>query len=272
MQNLKQNTATICVVNYKTLDLTRLCLRSIRKFTDYPYKVLVVDNNSQDKSTDYLKGLKWIQLVERFDKTNDSSGGYAHAAALDMALDICDTEYFIAMHSDTFVHKHGWLGELMKFFEEKSNIACVGGGKCEIENPFRRFFKMISDFKTIKRKMLCKADPIGMYRYYNRTVCSIYKTEVLKREKLSFLMDRDKGLTVGKKLYFELVDRGYKTIELPDSFMKKYIWHLAHATQVINKGEFNISKRTQNRINRVIDKLLNSNEVKEISGDSSLDN
>jgi hypothetical protein len=39
--------ATICVVNYKTLDLTRLCLRSIRKYTSRPYEMMVADNHSR---------------------------------------------------------------------------------------------------------------------------------------------------------------------------------------------------------------------------------
>ena len=48
MPELVKGKATICIPNYKTLDFTRLCLRSIRKFTKYPYEVIVVDNNSQD--------------------------------------------------------------------------------------------------------------------------------------------------------------------------------------------------------------------------------
>ena len=43
MSNLIKGKATICIVNYKTQEFTRLCLRSIRKFTKYPYEVIVVD-------------------------------------------------------------------------------------------------------------------------------------------------------------------------------------------------------------------------------------
>ncbi len=262
---------TICVVNYKTLDLTRLCLRSIRKYTKYPYKVLVIDNHSRDESTEYLKSLEWIEFVERTDEANDSSGGYAHAAALDMGLAMCDTEFFMAMHSDTLVHKAGWLTELMSHFEENEKMACVGGGKCEPQPLWREMLKKATDFKTFKRKLLRTPDPVGIYRYYNRTVCSIYRTEVLKNENLSFLMDREKGLTVGKKLYFELVDRGYKTVELPDRVTEKFLWHLSHATQVINEGEFNLRKRTRKKIHRLLNHIMSSPQVVEIASDTSLD-
>ena len=39
---------------------------AIRKFTTkIPIEVIVVDNGSEDESLDYLRGLKWIQLIER---------------------------------------------------------------------------------------------------------------------------------------------------------------------------------------------------------------
>jgi cellulose synthase/poly-beta-1,6-N-acetylglucosamine synthase-like glycosyltransferase len=268
---MEKDAVTICVVNYKTLDLTRLCLRSIRQYTDYPCKVMVIDNDSQDASTDYLKSLKWIQFVSRTEKSNPGDGGYAHAAALDLGLSLCKTEYFMAMHSDTFVHCPGWLTELMRYFKENPEVVCVGGGKCELTTPWREWLKNIADFKTLKRKWLKTPDPLGVYRYYNRTVCSIYRTDLLKKEKLSFLMDREKGLTVGKKLYFELVDRGYRTVELSDRTMRRYLWHLAHATQVVNAGEFQLRDRTVRKTRRLLDEIMTSEPVRQIMSDERLD-
>ena len=103
MSSLIKDKTTICVVNYKTLDLTRLCLRSIRKFTKYPCEVIVVDNNSQDKSLEYLKSLNWITLIERHPKPDEPGGGYAHAAGLDLCLENCNTDFFVSLNTDTFV-------------------------------------------------------------------------------------------------------------------------------------------------------------------------
>jgi cellulose synthase/poly-beta-1,6-N-acetylglucosamine synthase-like glycosyltransferase len=271
MDKQQQSRVTICVVNYKTLDLTRLCLRSIRKYTRIPCDVIVVDNDSQDASTEYLRSLPWIRLIERKDKTSDSSGGYAHAAALDMALAQTQTEFFVAMHSDTFVHRDNWLNDLLALFGNDPKIACVGAGKVEMTPVWELWLKKMTDFKTLGRKLLGTPDPLGLHRYYNRTVCSIYRTEVLKKEQLSFLMDRDKGLTVGKKLYFELIDRGYKTVQLSDGYMKRCLYHLAHATQVVNSEEFNLRKRTVEKVNRRIDKIMQSDHVRQILADASLD-
>ena len=271
MSELIKGKATICIVNYKTFDFTRLCLRSIRKFTSYPYEVIVVDNNSQDQSLEYLKRLGWICLIERRPKAAEPGGGYDHAVALDLGLQMCNTEFFISMHSDTFVQKYNWLTDLSSYFANNKNVACVGSGKIELTPKWRNLLKKATDFRTFKRRLLRETDHLGKYRYYNRTICCLYRTDLLRSENLSFLMDRDKGLTGGKKLYFELLDRGYKTVELPPSIMSQYIIHLAHATQVVNPDEFTLRKRTTKKCNRLVDKILSLPAIQNILADESLD-
>jgi hypothetical protein len=84
-------------------------------------------------------------------------------------------------------------------------------------------------------------------------------------------MGRDKGLTGGKKLYFELVDRGYKTIELPSATIGRFVYHLAHATQVVNRKEFTLRKRTVRKCSRLVDEVMSSARVQSILADDSLD-
>jgi len=271
MSHLVKGRATICVVNYKTFEFTRLCLRSIRKFTRYPYDVVVVDNNSRDESLEYLTRLSWIRLLQRPTVPEEPSGGYAHAAGLDLGLQNCNTEFFVTMHSDTFVQKDNWLTVLIDHFDGDESIACVGSGKIELSPKWRIILKKATDWRTFKRKLLREPDPLGMHRYYNRTICCAYRTDILREENLSFLMDRDKGLTVGKKLYFELVDRGYNTVELPPSVMKQYVVHLAHATQAINPAEFTLKNKTVRKCFQRINSVLSSGLIKELLNDNSLD-
>jgi len=271
MSELVKDKATICIVNYKTLDFTRLCLRSIRRFTRYPYEIIVVDNDSQDASVEYLRGLRWIRLIERRADSGRAGGGYAHAAALDLGLQNCNTEFFVAMHSDTIIHKDNWLTELIDCFGEDENVACVGSDKIELTPKWQILLKKVTDWRTFKRKLLREPDPFGKYRYYNRTICCLYRAVVLRRERLSFLIDKDKGLTVGQKLYFELVDRGYRTVELSPFVMGRYVIHLAHATQAINPDEFSLRKKTIRKCNRLVEKVMSSAIVQSILADDSLD-
>ena len=201
----------------------------------------------------------------------DPGGGYAHAAGLDLGLANCNTEFFISMHSDTIVQKDNWLTRLISYFGSDENIACVGSGKLELMPVWRNLLKKATDLRTIKRKLLYEPDPIGKLRYYNRTICCIYRTDILRREKLSFLMDNDKGLTGGKKLYFELIDRGYKTVELAPSIMGQYVIHLAHATQAVNPQEFTLRKKTIRKYNKIVDKVMSQKIVQNILNDKSLD-
>jgi hypothetical protein len=98
-----------------------------------------------------------------------------------------------------------------------------------------------------------------------------YRTEVLRREQLSFTMDMDKGVTPGKRLYFELVDRSYRTVELPMRVMARHVIHLAHATQVVNLQEFSVRRKTARKCNRLIHKVLSAEPARSILADESLD-
>ena len=271
MSELVKGKATICIPNYKTLDFTKLCLRSIRKFTKYSYEVIVVDNDSRDESLEYLKGLKWIRLVEQRGG-DELTGSYAEATALDLGLQMCGSEFFVVMHSDTFVKRDDWLAELIDYFGSNESVSCVGSDKIELTPRWRILLKKVTDFKAFKRRILREPEARGIFRYHNRTICCIYRTDVLRRENLSFLMGKEEGLTAGQKLYFELVDRGYKTVELPPSIMGQFVYHLAHATQVVNPQEFKLAKKATRKCDRTIDKVLSLEIMQDILTDESLDN
>lgn len=271
MSQLMNNKATICIVNYKTLDLTRLCLRSIRKFTNYPYEVIVVDNDSADESLEYLRRLKWIRLIERTRDPGKPKGSYDQGAALDLGLANCNTEFYVVMHSDTFVKKTGWLTELICRFNNDPSIACVGSGKIELTPRWRQMLKKFTDFKAMIREISGTSMQKEQLRYYNRSICCLYRTEVLRHEGLSFLTGNSEGFTVGQKLYYELVDRGLQTVELPPSVMGRYIVHLAHATQVINPREFELRAKTHRKFTKIIDRAMSSEIIRDILADNLLD-
>ena len=257
---------TICIVNYKTEELTRLCLRSIRKFTkDRPYEVIVVDNDSGDASLDYLRSRSWIKLIERPGQVV-KSGSWAHGTALDIGLGNTSSEFFMAMHSDTFVHRDGWLSEIANLADGKPEVACVGGGKLDLTPRWQILLKQATDVNLWIKKLRSnkRSD------FYIRTICALYRTEILRKENLRFAMNVDDGVTCGKQLYYELADRGYKTIPLQPYKMAEYIYHLAHATMVLNP-EFTVRKRTEKKCRRELMHILNAPLAREILNNSSLD-
>ncbi|OGV46402.1 MAG: hypothetical protein A2017_01950 [Lentisphaerae bacterium GWF2_44_16] len=265
-KNLEPGKVSICIVNYKTEELTRLCLRSIRKFTKYPYEMIVVDNDSKDASLDYLRSLSWIKLIERPEGV-PKSGSWAQGTGLDLGLKAASSEFFLAMHSDTFVRKEGWLKWLVDFMLKDSALACAGSGKLEIKPTWQLFLKKYTDVQEWLRK-LNPSSPRN--DFYIRAICALYRTETLLNEDLNFTMKVDEGVTCGKQLYYELIDRKYKTLPISSYEMSEYVYHLAHATMVLNP-EFTVRKHTEKKCRKSLMALLNSNAVQSILKDDSLD-
>jgi hypothetical protein len=271
MEQFGKGKATLCIPNYKTPVLTKLCLRSIRKFTQYPYEVIVVDNDSADESLEYLRSLGWIRLIERPHKAGEPRGSFDEGSALDLGLAKRDTEFYVVMHSDTIVTRAGWLGELICYFEDDAGIACVGTGKLELTPQWLQWLKKITDVKALKRRILGSAAEKAKARYHNRSICCLYRTEILKKEGLSFLKGRELSLTTGQGLYFDLLDRSYRTVELKPSLMLQYVTHLTHATQAVNPEEFTIGPRDRRRYNKHMRRLTASGLMNELLNDDSLD-
>ena len=112
METNSQKEVTILVPNFRTLNITKICLRLLRRHTDLSRaKVVVVDNDSRDESLDYLRSIKWIELIERTSAPDDTPP-LSHSRALDLALSKVDTPYVLSIHTDTFVRRADWLDVL----------------------------------------------------------------------------------------------------------------------------------------------------------------
>ncbi len=267
---------TICVVNYKTEELTKLCLRSIRKYTkNENYEVVVVDNNSNDASLDYLRTVEWITLVERGPEEMDNgkganiTGSMAHGSALDCGYRAAskDSKYFIALHSDTFVKKEGWLRFLLDKFTDE-NTAVVGCGKLDLKPWWERNLKRCTDVKEWLRRL--KKNHRERAGFYIRSICACYRMDIFEKEDIWFTTGIVDGFTIGKKLYYEIVERGYRTVPIDEFKMASYIDHLAHATMVLNP-EFSTRKKTDKKYYKRLKKVLNRKIVHKILADTSLD-
>jgi len=102
--------ASILIVSYNNLALTRLCLDSIYRNTAYPnYEVIIVDNNSSDDSPSYLKAMSEIHDNLKV-ILNSTNNGFA--AANNQGLELSTGEYLILLNNDTIVPP-GWLSRLL---------------------------------------------------------------------------------------------------------------------------------------------------------------
>ena len=179
--SVEHPTVTILIPHYNTLDLVKLCLRSIRKYTDMnKIKIVVIDNCSDDDSICYLKSLNWITLINREIITGERPS-QAHSRALDLGMQSVSTEYVLSIHTDTIVCQQGWLEFLINKLEQDKNIAAVGSWKLEQKSSLKLLAKKIEKLwqtkilNPLRNKGFRELEGIGKNYYYLRSHCAMYK-------------------------------------------------------------------------------------------------
>ncbi len=263
---------SILIPNYKTPKLTKLCLRLIRKYTSLELaKVIVIDNDSRDQSSEYLRQLDWIELIERNTQT-DRSGPESHARALDDAMATVTTPYVLSIHTDTMVKNKHWLPFLLSHINSKGTVAGVGSWKLEAKPFVRRVAKSIERKVQTRYYHLTGKDDhaitgVGKNTYYLRSHCALYRADLIKQLGLTFM---DEHTTAGKALHDGLTKRGYEMIFLPSETLGQYVDHLNHATMVLNP-ELGARDRTVRNGLRRIKRGLKQLEADKILTDCSLD-
>jgi hypothetical protein len=136
--------ASIVIVTYNNLELTKLCLESVLRNTHYPnYEVIVVDNDSTDETRAYLRHMaaqhSQIQVI-----LNQNNGGFARANNQGIARSTGD--YLVLLNNDTIVPS-GWLSRLLRHLKNPS-IGMVGpvtnsvGNEATIAVPYQSSTEM----------------------------------------------------------------------------------------------------------------------------------
>ena len=267
-----QPMVTILIPHYKTLELTTLCLRLLRRHTDFnKAKIIVVDNDSQDASLNYLRKLSWIELIERKAILGESPT-QSHARALDMALARVTTPYVLSIHTDTLVKRPDWLEFLITQIEKDPHIAGVGSWKLELKPSWRQLLKLVEHsiqriYYSVIGKEKHGLQGIGENYYYLRSHCAMYRTRLLKKLNLYFA---DGDMVAGKIIHKRLRDAGYKMIFFPSSMLIRYIEHINHATTVLNP-QLSTRQKSIDKGMRRIEKSLERLNAKAILQDASLD-
>lgn len=251
---------TILLPNYRTPDLTKFCLRSLKKYTDLnKVEVLAIDNDSRDASTEYLRSLKWIRLFER-PRHDDETPPEMHSRSLDEALEMVDTPFVLVMHTDTIVIDPGWLDFLLGKITADDNIAGVGSWKLEYVSPWKHFLK--SAEKLIKKVFF----PDEKELRYLRSHCALYRTELLKKHTRGFF----DGVTAGASAHRMLEEAGYRMLFIESEELNKYVRHLNHATMILNReisGRRTGKPAARQRIAEELEQL----KYHEVLADDSLD-
>jgi len=268
---MTEKKATILVPNYKTEHITKVCLRLIRQYTSPELAdVIVIDNDSRDSSTEYLKTLDWIKLIERKPVPGET-GVQAHARALDLALNEVTTPYVVSIHTDTFVRRHDWLETLLAQFDGPA-IAGVGSWKLESKGRVRQLgiaFEQSCKFLLHRLFGYKRYNPnrLNLDARYLRSHCAVYRLDVIHKLNTHFA---DGDATAGKEMHYKMCAADYEMKFLSSAFLSKYLMHLNHATSVLNP-ELRRSAQTKSKEYNKIMQQLDAIDANRILADDSLD-
>jgi len=111
---------SIIILNWNGRELTRKCLKSIKKNTDYQnYEIIVVDQGSKDGSVEMIeKYFPNVMIIKNRKNVGFAAGnnqGFAKAKG----------KYFFMLSNDVMVTK-GWLTNVVNVAEADKYIASIG--------------------------------------------------------------------------------------------------------------------------------------------------
>ncbi len=263
---------TILIPNYRTPDITKICLRLLRKHTNpNRVRVIAIDNDSKDESLAYLRSLNWIELIER-PADPDDSPSMSHARALDLALERVDTPYVLSIHTDTFVKRDDWLDVLLAPFKEDDKVAGVGSWKLESKSRLALLGSAIERAWKMALFRLTGIRTFHVARYdasqhYLRSHCAIYRTDVIRKLGTSFA---DGESTAGSVMHRKMVEAGYRMVFLESEQLGQYVDHLNHATMVLNP-ELGSKRSSIRKGHKRIQQKMRGIDAMGILADTSLD-
>jgi len=236
-------------------------LRSIRRYTtETPYKVIVVDNGSSDGgSLEYLRGVKWIKLIERTEGISDIPGE-AHKEALDAGIAAASGEFLLSFHTDTIPIADGWLAWLVEQINSRERIGAAGTYKLERKKPLKRLEHWLKSLA--RRGEIPRAE-----RPYIRSHCALYRRSVLEELGLKFV---DETTATGQGVHLAIEDGGYESVLLSVGEMLRRVVHLNHGTMILIP-QLGARKSTIRKGHGRIGRFLDRAEVRGILQDDSLD-
>lgn len=148
---------SIIIVNYKTYELVRNCIDSIYKHSEgFTYEIIVVDNNSNDGSTENLKKKYTnVKVIE-----NRKNVGFGKAN--NIGVNYASGKYYFFLNSDTLLLNNA-IKYLYEYYKEKEQTIGVVG--CWLKNEQFEVTSSAGKFMSFKQ--------------YIQPIINVYKEKII---------------------------------------------------------------------------------------------
>jgi len=172
------STVAIIIVNWKKYDITLTCIESILNSTNSNFKIILVDNESDNKKVKNIKYRNEIEIIQ-----NKKNEGFAKAnnIGIDYALKN-NYDYTLLINNDTIVEKN--LIEVLLKTAQAKNFSVVQplilnyNGK-EIWNAGGRINYFFGNFIT-RKKLGNSLNSSHELTEWFTGCCCLFKTKIFK--------------------------------------------------------------------------------------------
>jgi GT2 family glycosyltransferase len=178
---------SIIIPTYNQLHFLKKCLKSIDKYTDLPYEVIVVDNASRDGTAAYLESLGGRV---RF-RVLPANMGFS--CAVNIGLMMAKGTTIVLLNNDALVTER-WLRNMLTCLESDPSIGMVGpvtnfiSGEQRIKVPYRR----VEDMPAFARRHNHSNPGLWRDTHWLRGFCMLFRRELF--EELGYF---DEGYELG---------------------------------------------------------------------------
>lgn len=131
-------TASIMMVTYNRLDLTKQTLDNLFETTDHPFNLIIIDNNSTDGTSDYILDycsdkLSDGSFFKGFElKKNEKNEGIA--VARNQALKLSKDDWLSTIDNDVLLPK-GWLTSCINILQKNPKFGMLGVNMENVSYP-----------------------------------------------------------------------------------------------------------------------------------------
>ena len=255
-----QPTITIIIPQYKTFQVTQLCLRALKKFSTLNIEVIVVDNNSADDSLEYLEKNKWIKLIKN---EHAAIGGAGHKQALDIGIKAAKGEWILLFHSDTIVLKQGWDADLLNLMQQHPQAVGATSVVRDI-NPFASWHSRL--IRRFKERQYAYHHTLDTSNNKMMSYCFLIKRAFLINTGFNF--EQAEG-DVADALYRNHIKDKQAFVLLGRNFLKNILWHTSNVSSILT-GQMTDSKSVS-KLHQKLNSLFSSAVISDLMHDSSLD-
>lgn len=254
---------SIVIVNYKTPEITKICLDLLHQHLgNSNVPIWVVDNYSADESTEYLRTLDWFNLIERT-TTALEAGHIAHGKALDTALERACTDYLFLLHTDTFIFDKNVFSMMLNKCLKNPKVVAIGCVEQLKRGTTRTLWRFSSRlfkhyFRCMKLSMGLKSrDPKPYRETHLKSFCTLWNCKLIKQHGLHFSMDER---VPGYTLQDRMIELGYAVELLSPRKIFSYLDHIQSGT-VAAAGGYETTHRRTKMYNSIL-KRLNTHDCK----------